>query len=226
MPVALGDLARRLGLDPHSDYLTVALTHSSHAAEHGGTSNERFEFLGDAVVDLAVADQLVRDHPDLDEGQASLVRSRTVSEAALAAAATRLELGALLRVGRGERKTGGPARPSLLADAFEAVVAALYLERGYEAARAFVREALEPELERALATRDRVDPKSRLRQWTETTGRGVPVYEVTATGVSHDPTYHASVRVAGHVLGRGRGTSKKAAEAAAARSAWERRDDA
>ncbi len=226
MPTALGDLAQRLGLDPDSPVLAVALTHSSHVAEHGGTSNERLEFLGDAVVDLAVADHLVREHPTLDEGQASLVRSRTVSEAALAAAASRLALGSCLRVGRGERKTGGLARPSLLADAFEAVVAALYLERGYEAARAFVRDALEPELARALAAPNRADPKSRLRQWAETSGRGIPVYEVTMTGPSHDPTYHATVRVAGDVAGRGRGRSKKAAESAAARAAWTGRDDA
>ena len=226
MPSSLDPLADRLGLAADSELLTVAVTHSSYAAEHDCPSNERLEFLGDAVVDLAIADLIVREYPSLDEGSGSLVRSRVVNEAALARAATRLGLSHFVRVGRGEVKSRGLERASLLADSFEAVVAALYLERGYEAARAFVREALAPELERALATRDRVDPKSRLRQWTETTGRGVPDYEVTATGVSHDPTYHAIVRVAGHVLGRGRGTSKKAAEAAAARAAWERRDDA
>jgi ribonuclease-3 len=116
----------------------MALTHSSYAAEHDVESNERLEFLGDAVVDLAIADLIVTRYPHLDEGTGSLVRSRVVNEAALARAARELDLGSVLRVGRGVKKERGAERPSLLADAFEALVAALYFERGYDVAKSFV----------------------------------------------------------------------------------------
>jgi ribonuclease-3 len=132
---SLDTVAERLGLDPSSPLLLTALTHSSFAAEHSVESNERLEFLGDAVVDLAIADLIVTRYPQLDEGSGSLVRSRVVNEAALARAARQLELGEVLRVGRGVRKENGAERPSLLADAFEAVVAALYFERGYDVAK-------------------------------------------------------------------------------------------
>jgi ribonuclease-3 len=132
----LDALAERVGLARASELLCVALTHSSYAAEHECESNERLEFLGDAVVDLAVADLIVTAYPALNEGSGSLVRSRVVNESSLAEAATRLDLASAMRIGRGVKKEHGLERPSLLADAFEAVVAAIYLENGYDAAKA------------------------------------------------------------------------------------------
>jgi ribonuclease-3 len=221
---SLADLAARVGLSPTSVHLTTAMTHSSFAAEHGVTSNERLEFLGDAVVDLAIADLIVRDHPELDEGGGSLVRSKVVNEASLADAARVLALGAVVRVGKGVHKENGRERPSLLADAFEALVAAIYLERGYEPARDFVQQALGEGVVRALKEPGDVDPKTRLRQWSESRGRGTPRYEVTADGPSHDVTFEARVFLGDEHWAVGHGRSKKAAEAAAARRAWERRD--
>jgi ribonuclease-3 len=216
-------LAHRLGLPADSVLLATALTHSSYAAEHGVESNERLEFLGDAVVDLVVADAIITQHPELDQGTGSLARSRVVNEASLARAAAQLQLGEFVRLGRGERKSHGENRPSLLADAFEAVVAAIYLETGFAAARDFVLEHLSSTLEEAAASPEEVDPKSRLRQWSEARGSGVPIYEVIADGPSHAMTFTATVRVGTRVLGAGRGRSKKAAELDAARAAWEAR---
>jgi ribonuclease-3 len=225
MTPSLDAVAERLGLDPASPLLVTALTHSSYAAEHDVDSNERLEFLGDAVVDLAVADLIITRYPDLDEGSGSLVRSRVVNEAALARAARHLELGPALRVGRGVKKENGAERSSLLADAFEAVVAALYLERGYEAAKEFVHSSLADDVtEAALAPSD-VDPKTRLRQWAESQGLGTPTYDVSADGPAHSVTYFATVR-AGDLVAVGEGRSKKSAEGQAARAAWEAHDDA
>jgi ribonuclease III len=225
MTPSLDAVAERLGLDPASPLLVTALTHSSFAAEHDVDSNERLEFLGDAVVDLAVADLIITRYPDLDEGSGSLVRSRVVNEAALARAARHLELGPVLRVGRGVKKENGAERPSLLADAFEAVVAALYFERGYDAAKEFVHAALAEDVtEAALAPSD-VDPKTRLRQWSVSRGLGTPDYDVSAEGPAHSVTYFATVRV-GDLVAVGEGRSKKSAEGQAARAAWEAHDDA
>ncbi len=217
---SLEPLAQRLGLSAHSEALAVALTHSSYAAEHDCDSNERLEFLGDAVVDLAVADVIVTLYPELNEGTGSLVRSRVVNEASLARAARRLDLAPYLRLGRGEVKSRGHERSSLLADAFEAVVAALYLDRGFEAAKTFVHESLGEALADAASDPSEVDPKTRLRQWADANGLGEPIYEVSGEGPAHATTFEATVVIDGHARGVGRGPSKKAAEAAAARAAY------
>jgi ribonuclease-3 len=218
----LDALGQRVGLAGSSPLLALALTHSSYAAEHGVESNERLEFLGDAVVDLAVADLIVTSYPTLNEGTGSLVRSRVVNENSLAGAAQRLDLASAMRIGRGVAKENGHERPSLLADAFEAVVAAIYLERGYDVAKAFVHDALAQDVAAAAQQPGDVDPKARLRQWSEANGHGTPVYKVTSTGPSHDVTYYANVEVTG-LIGRGEGRSKKSAEASAAEDAWEQR---
>lgn len=216
----LDALGQRVGLAGTSPLLALALTHSSYAAEHGIESNERLEFLGDAVVDLAVADLIVTSYPTLNEGTGSLVRSRVVNESSLANAAQRLELAGAMRIGRGVAKENGLERPSLLADAFEAVVAALYLERGYDVAKAFVHDALAQDVAAAALQPGDVDPKARLRQWSEANGHGTPVYKVTSAGPSHDARYYANVEVDG-LIARGEGRSKKSAEARAAEHAWE-----
>ncbi len=220
----LDALAERVGLSRASDHLTVALTHSSYAAEHECESNERLEFLGDAVVDLAVADLIVTEYPELNEGSGSLVRSRVVNESSLANAATRLELASAMRIGRGVKKEHGLARPSLLADAFEAVVAAVYLDKGYDAAKSFVHDMLRDAVADAASRPGEGDPKTRLRQWSEANGLGTPDYEVTSSGPAHDATFSAVVRIANRLVGDGEATSKKAAEARAAEDALGRRD--
>jgi ribonuclease-3 len=216
----LDALGQRVGLAGTSPLLALALTHSSYAAEHGVESNERLEFLGDAVVDLAVADLIVTRYPELNEGTGSLVRSRVVNERSLAHAAERLDLASAMRIGRGVVKENGLARPSLLADAFEAVVAAIYLERGYDVAKSFVHDTLGEDVAAAALQPGDVDPKARLRQWAEANGHATPVYTVTSSGPSHDATYYASVDVNGRTA-RGEGRSKKSAEANAAEHAWE-----
>ncbi len=225
MVTSIPAVAKRVGLSPTSPLLLIALTHSSYAAEHDVESNERLEFLGDAVVDLAIADLIVTRYPQLNEGTGSLVRSRVVNEAALARAARELDLGAVLRVGRGVKKEHGAERPSLLADAFEAVVAALYFERGYDAAKSFVHDALAREVDEASLDPSDVDPKTLLRQWAEASGLGAPNYEVTSEGPPHEVIYHASVRV-GELVAHGEGRSKKSAEGEAARAAWREHADA
>jgi ribonuclease-3 len=221
----LDTVAERVGLVPASPLLLVALTHSSYAAEHDVESNERLEFLGDAVVDLAVADLIVTRFPELNEGTGSLVRSRVVNEAALAEVARSLGLGEALRVGRGVVKERGSERPSLLADAFEAVVAAIYFERGYDVAKEFVHRCLAAQVADASQEPGDVDPKTQLRQWAEAQGLGTPTYEVRATGPRHHATYVATVRV-GELEVVGEGPSKKSAEAEAAALAWRGASDA
>lgn len=216
---SLDDLAARLGVPPESALLRTALTHSTYAAEHDVEANERLEFLGDAVVSVAIADLIVREFPELNEGTGSLVRSRVVNETALAHVAESLDLGAHLRVGRGARREGASERPSILADAFEAVVAAVYLEIGFDAARQFVVEQLRDAVVAAAAAPRDVDPKTQLLQWAEAANLGAPRYHVVANGPSHDAHYEATV-VVGPVTATGEGRSKKAAEVAAARAAW------
>ncbi len=218
-------LALELGLDPGSAALRQALTHSSYAAEHDVESNERLEFLGDAVVDLAVADYIVGRFPSINEGAASVIRSRVVNEDSLARVARGLGLGELLRLGRGVVKERGQERSSLLADAVEAVVAAVYLERGYDVARGVVVHWLEEAVVAASHGGDILDAKTRLRRWAEEHGLSAPAYEVTASGPSHDTTFVATVSV-GSLLVSAAGASKKRAEVNAAVAAWEELSDA
>lgn len=217
-------LALHLGLAPGSAVLRQALTHSSYAAEHDAPSNERLEFLGDAVVNLAVADYVVGRYPGLDEGAASVLRSRVVNEDSLATVARQLSLGENLRLGRGARKERGAERSSLLADTFEAVVAAVYLDRGFDAARDVVVQHLEPAIE-AARDDDVLDPKTRLTHWAEARGLGAPRYDVVAAGPSHDVSFVATVHVGAQRVSAP-GASKKRAEVNAALAAWEEWTDA
>ena len=215
----LDALAERVGLSPDSEILSVALTHSSYAAEHECESNERLEFLGDAVVDLAVADLIVTAYPNLNEGSGSLVRSRVVNESSLAEAATVLDLASSIRVGRGVKKEHGLERPSLLADAFEALVAAIYLENGYDAAKSFVHDALADAVAEAALRPGDSDPKTRLRQWAEANGLGTPHYEVTASTVrATTATYAGRARRAPPRWARARAVRRRAPKAAPPRT--------
>jgi ribonuclease-3 len=153
-----------------------------------------------------------------------LVRSRVVNESSLAEAATRLDVASVMRIGRGVKKEHGLERPSLLADAFEALVAAIYVEKGYDAARTFVQDMLRDAVADAASRPGEGDPKTRLRQWSESNGLGTPDYEVTSSGPSHDATFSAVVRLSKRIMGTGEASSKKGAEARAADDAWGRRD--
>lgn len=220
LTVSNTELSARLGVSEESEFLAVALTHSSYAKEHHATSNERLEFLGDAVVDLIVAQHLFSTYPGIDEGEATIARSQVVNEAALARFARTLGLGQLLRVNKGVEREGGRERDSILADSFEAVIAAVYLERGIEHASKIVLSLLADSIAEAVAHPTHADPKAQLRKWSESHGHGQPVYEVVAEGPSHAVQFEAKVLIKGEVVATGHGTSRKSAEVQAAQLAW------
>lgn len=217
----LAALRRAVG-DFHSDGLFLqAVTHSSWVQEHPGAgrdSNERLEFLGDAVVGLAMASYLYSRFPAAREGELSRLKAAVVGAGALAAAARRLGLGDLLFLGRGEAQSGGASKPALLADAFEAVCAALYLDGGWQRARDFVVEQLSGAVERALR-RGTGDFKSALQEKVQEQGGTVSYRLVAQEGPDHARLFTVEVLVDGRVAGRGKGRSKKAAEQEAARMA-------
>jgi len=203
----------------------TALTHKSYVNEHreeGLQDNERLEFLGDAVIDLAVSHRLMERFPGANEGQLSKLRASLVDEEALSQVALALGLGPLLRLGRGEEQTGGRSKPSLLADALEAVVAVLYLEGGLPRVLEFVdrwfREALE-QVGSSVANRDY---KTRLQEIAQGRLGAGPKYRVIEErGPDHAKTFVVELQVGDEVLGRGEGRSKKEAEQLAARQALE-----
>ncbi len=213
--------ASRLGLPVgDSDLLRQALVHSSYFHEHpgaAGSHNERLEFLGDAVVSLAVSEALYARHPTDDEGFLSARRAAIVSTAGLARLADRMDLGQELLLGEGEDLRGGRTRPSLLASSFEALVGALYLEIGYEPVRAWLLEQAAPEIEEDLPEGSLKSPKSQLQEYTQRTTGGRPMYRVVdASGPDHARTFMIEVEVDGRVVGEGTGPSRRVAETAAA----------
>jgi ribonuclease III len=203
-------------------WLHQALMHSSRiperAAEEPAESNEKLEFLGDAVLELVVSEELVREFPDWSEGQLSKSRARLVNATAISLSAQRLGLGKYLRLGRGEEKTGGRAKPALLADAYEALIAAIYLDGGIEAARGFVRRSL---VEGAIAVEaerlGHTDHKSALQEFLQSRGMAPGAYHVISeSGPDHQKTFRVEVRIAGQVTAMGCGRTKKEAEQSAA----------
>jgi ribonuclease III len=209
----------RLGAPLPADELLTALAHRSFCAENPGyVSNERLEFLGDAVLGMVVTDHVFRTHETLDEGVLTEIRKTMVNSVTLAEVATELGIGDHLLLGRGEELSGGRAKPSILADALEAIIGATYLHGGFEAAQRFVLHILGDRL--ASAPLDGQDHKSRLQELTAQRYGAAPRYLVDASGPDHARTFDVEVVVAGEVLGRGAGRSKKQAEQAAARAAW------
>lgn len=196
--------------------LRRALTHPSYAYEHPeeGESNQRLEFLGDAVVNLAAAELLYELHTDWSEGELTKARAALVCEASLAQAAEAAGLGDALLLGRGEERTGGRARPSNLADAFEALVGAVYLASGFPVAAQLVRELLPAN---PVGSSEGRDWKSELQEIAQRRGLGAPTYAVIGeSGPDHDKRFIVEARCGGHT-GRGEGKSKKEAEQDAAR---------
>jgi ribonuclease-3 len=203
------------------DLLVRAMTHRSYRNENPGIpwDNERLEFLGDAVLSVVVATLLWREYPEEDEGSMTRARARLVSEETLALCARRLELGRYLLLGRGEDSTGGRDRNSVLSDAFEALLGAIYVDGGNDIAAKAVQRFLGPELNEDFGVLADRDPRSRLQERTQALGYGTPEYKVIrVTGPTHEPQFVVQVRCAeGRYLIRGQGGTKKAAATEAAR---------
>ena len=201
-----------------------ALTHRSWCAEHpGDESNERLEFLGDAVLGVVVTNHLFLAFPDLPEGQLAKARAAVVSSTTLAEVGRELGVGLDLRLGKGEDASGGREKPSILADAVEAVLGAMYLDGGVEPVRRLVLEQLSERIDQAAERPGDKDYKTRLQEVAAHDGFTPPVYALTESGPDHHKRFHATVAVGGERLGAGTGTSKKEAEQKAARAAYERR---
>ena len=217
-------LNERLGLSfSNFSLLTRALTPRSYANEHqdGSEDNERLEYLGDAVLDFIVAEWAYRHFPELPEGYLTKIRAHLVRNIHLAEFARQINLGDALRLGRGEKSTGGHHRDSVLGSAFEALLGAIYLDTNFEKVKAFMLPFLEPEVETILDQFN--DPKSQLQEKTQAQKLGAPHYRViNSSGPDHDRTYEVEVEVAGEVKGRGTGSSKANAEREAARDALKR----
>jgi ribonuclease-3 len=209
-------LADRLGYSFRNPVLlALALVHRS-ALARAGDNNEKLEFLGDAVLDLAISDLLMERFPKADEGELSKRRAALVNARVLAAKAAAIELGSELRLGKGEEKSGGRKKPSILAAAYEAIIGAVYLDGGFAAARDLIGRHFHAEL--CMDTRDSpIDHKSRLQEITQRLFRETPAYGlVEASGPDHDRAFVVELRVAGQLYGRGEGKSKKEAEQQAA----------
>lgn len=198
-----------------------ALTHRSFAYENGGLpTNERMEFLGDAVLGLVVTESLYRRYPDVTEGHLAKMRAAIVNARALADVARSLGLGALLRLGRGEEITGGRDKSSILADTLEAVIGAVYLEHGLAASEAVVHRLFDPLVERASTLGAGLDWKTSLQELTAALALGVPEYAVDEAGPDHAKVFRARVMLVDEVWGEGEGSSKKEAEQQAAEAAY------
>ena len=208
-----------MSVDP--ELLERALTHRSFAYEQGGLpTNERLEFLGDSVLGLVVTEHLFVSYPDLSEGQLAKLRAAVVNSRALADVARDLDLGAVIRLGRGEETTGGRDKSSILADTMEAVIGAVFLQHGIDAARTFVHHLFDS-LMADVATRGAgLDWKTSLQEVASLAGLGVPVYEVVESGPDHAKTFQAMVRIDQRSYGPGAGRNKKEAEQNAAAIAF------
>ncbi|MBS1837260.1 MAG: ribonuclease III [Actinobacteria bacterium] len=219
-----GALCRRVGHrfeDPA--LLDLALRHRSWCAEHGGVaSNERLEFLGDAVLGLVVTDHLFQVSPRSSEGVLARRRSELVSANALADVARSVGLGEVLMLGKGEQSTGGRQKTSILADAMEGVIGAVYLDGGIDAARRMVLGLLDERIDGVLAGDVESDHKSRLQEMAARHFGELPTYEISEAGPEHAKSFHAIVRFDGRVWGGGDGRTKKEAEQAAASEATAR----
>lgn len=217
-------LLDEIGVGLPDELLTLALTHRSYAYENGGLpTNERLEFLGDAVLELVITDELFHRHPDRPEGDLAKLRASVVNTAALADVARELTpdgLGAYLLLGRGELISGGADKSSILADAMESLLGAVYLQHGIDTARAVILRLFGSLLDTAPTLGAGLDWKSSLQELTSARGLGAPSYLVTASGPEHDKRFSATVVVMEVEYGVGAGRTKKEAEQKAAAVAW------
>ena len=215
-------LTKRLGVDVKPELLELAFTHRSFAYENDTKeTNERLEFLGDSVLGLIVTEELYLRYPDLDESRLSPLRSGIVNMRALADIARELNLGHYILLGKGEEVTNGRDKNSLLADALEALIGAIYLDCGFEVATIAVRALIKETLESAMAKGAGLDGKTALQELVATLGRGTLEYQITESGPDHDKNFVAVALVGGEAISEGVGKSKREAEQSAARSAYE-----
>ena len=220
------ELAERLGLQVTDlDLIEQALVHSSWLHEHRDAvrgHNERLEFLGDVVINLAISEALYAAYPTDDEGLLSTRRASIVSTTGLSRLAHRIDLGSYLLLGEGEAQRGGRRRPSILASAFEALAGALYLDLGYDVTRDWLLTIAAPEISLDAPLSSLKSPKSRLQEYTQRRTGSRPEYHVVdATGPDHEKLFQVEVLVDGRRLGVGVGSSRRVAETAAAQRAIE-----
>ena len=224
-PRSISHIEKTLGIEfRNKELLQQAFYHRSYLneADHEVESNERLEFLGDAVLGHVISDKLYRDYPTLSEGQLSQIRALLVRWDALAAAAVRIDLGAYLVLGRGEEMSGGRDRPSNLAGALEALIGSAFLDGGVTRARKLVLQLLKPDLEEIAKKGITADSKSELQHIAQTRWHQIPTYRVISSeGPDHAKLFTVEVLVENEMLGQGQGRTKKQAELNAARQALE-----
>ncbi len=221
---AIANMLRGIGWPVQNLELYVeALTHSSYAYERGISSNERLEFLGDAVLGLVISEYFFKAFPHSPEGRLTLLRHHVVNEATLARLARKMELGHYLRLGKGEAASGGAGKKSLLADALESLVGALFVDLGYEETRHRIIELFRPVLHSISEGKyPSLDFKTILQEAFQLDEGKTPVYRIVSeSGPAHDKTFEAVVLVDNRKIGKGSGKSKKEAEQSAAKAAWE-----
>jgi ribonuclease-3 len=217
----LAALVSALGGGIGDELAERAITHRSFAYENGGLpTNERLEFLGDSVLGLVITEELYRRHPDLPEGQLAKLRAAVVNSRALADVARCLGVGRYLRLGRGEEASGGRDKSSILADALEALIGAVYLAKGAQATRTLILDLFGDLLSSAAELGAGLDWKTSLQELAAGRSLGVPEYHVTESGPDHAKSFRATAVVGGVAVGEGDGRSKKEAEQRAAEGAW------
>jgi ribonuclease-3 len=216
------DLRDALGApELDAELLERALTHRSFAYENGGLpTNERLEFLGDSVLGVVVTETLYRAHPDLSEGRLAKLRAAVVNARALAEVARTIGLGEHIKLGRGEEATGGRNKSSILSDTVEALIGAVYLSGGFDAASKVVHLLFDPLMETAAGLGAGLDWKTSLQELSAEHALGVPEYVIEDTGPDHEKIFTAQVQVGDRLYGHGRGRSKKEAEQQAAETAY------
>ncbi len=218
------DLQQNIGITfKNTALLQQAFQHSSFINENPESAtpdNERLEFLGDAVLNLIVAEKIYQESPQLTEGELTVARTSLICEDTLAQLARELRLGDYLQLGKGEEASGGRQRQSSLADCFEALVGAIFLDQGLDAAKSFVWRKMDKHLVKTKARGAGQNYKAQLQEFTQATCKQLPAYHIIeSSGPDHDKHFIVEVTLEGKVLGTGSGKTKKAAEMAAARSA-------
>lgn len=222
MPGHLSETLTELGITLSDEELALAFVHRSYAYENGGlATNERLEFLGDAVLGVVMTEYLYRRHPDLSEGQLARLRAAVVNSRALAVVARELGLGSLVKLGKGEEATGGRDKNSILADTTEALIGAIHIGAGLDAAARFIHRMFDPLADHASTLGAGLDWKTSLQEQASLAGLPVPHYTVTSEGPDHAKAFEAVVHVGDQVFGPGAGSNKKQAEQAAAQEAFD-----
>ncbi|MDR1432581.1 MAG: ribonuclease III [Propionibacteriaceae bacterium] len=217
----LNELFQELGFEVDPQLLQLALTHRSYSYEHGGIPhNERLEFLGDAVLQVAVTDYLYRSFPDFPEGKLAKLRAAVVNAHALADVSRSLGIGQEIRFGKGERQTGGTDKASILADTLEAILGAVMISAGRDAADRLVHQLFDPLVDEVAASGSAGDWKTILQEWCSLNDFQLPHYDVTESGPDHAKHFQAVAVIGDWISASGEGSSKKQAEQGAAEAAF------